>query len=124
MKKLVICLILAGCSTMAEPVPSVSDLGIKTNSAGLVELATKVSGRDDADCTTKKKWLICSVRDGAEVYTFATSDHAAHPAALFQGYVDSDDGVRLEERGWYSGDKDLADSFFKSAKKYSVKPVQ
>ena len=115
---------LISCATQALPEPAISNLGIKTGAAGLIELSEKVSGREDAVCTAREQWLVCPVRNGAEVYTFAAADHPAYPAALFRGFVDSDEGVRLEERGWFSGDDDTATSFFNAAKSESIQPVR
>ncbi len=124
MHKFVICFLLVGCASTSSFSPALSDIGIQTSADGLIQLAEKVRGREDAQCFFENNLEICPVRGGQEVYTFARPEDDAYPAILFQGYVDFEDTIRLEERGWFGGNEEAAQLFFKSAQSKSQRPQQ
>lgn len=100
----------------AGPIADFSDLSLRSDAAGLAELKAKVMSREDAHChAMAMPTVLCHVASGREVYTFTEQGSPAHPAALFRGFVVSEDGVpELQERGWSAGDAEAAADFFGS----------
>ena len=98
------------------PIPDLSDLNLRSNAAGLLQLRSKVESRTDGHChAMARRAVICHVANGREIYAFTEAGAAAHPSALFRGFVlAEDDTPQLQERGWSAADADAAQAFFAS----------
>lgn len=99
------------------PIPDISDLTLRSSPEGLAQLLEKVRGRPDADCRhMASPTLICHIAGGRELYVFTEPGSMEHPSALFRGFVMSEDGPQLQERGWSAVDDELAQRFFASVR--------
>lgn len=109
---------------LTVPEPVISELGLSVGETGLLELAGKVKCREDAECSAAERTDVtfCKVKRGTEIYWMTDNDHPAHPAVLFRGYVESENGLRLEERGWYAGDAGAAIDFFNNNRAGDLQP--
>lgn len=102
----------------AGPMPDFSDLSLRSSADGLLELKSKVLGRDDAHChALASRAVSCLIGDGRETYTFTEDGAPAHPSALFRGFGVDENGLpQLQERGWSAADEAVAASFFASVR--------
>lgn len=98
------------------PIPDVQDLGLRSDTAGLTELQSKVESRDDAQChPMSRRAVMCHVDHGRAIYTFTEPGALAHPSTLFRGFVIAEDGTpQLQERGWSGADETAAQAFYSS----------
>lgn len=103
-----------GVKVVPAPKTDVSQLGIAVEESGLAQLRSKVIGRDDAECNATSVGQLCSIEKQNEIYVFTFVDSPAHPAAMFRGFVELQDGGRVEfqQRGWFAGDEEQAMLFY------------
>ena len=100
------------------PVPDVQTFDTAADAEGITRLMDIIQSRGDYHChAMASPATMCHLENGRELYAFTEPGHMAHPAALFRGFVLSDDGTpRLEESGWGAGDADAATQFFNNVK--------
>ena len=98
------------------PVPDVQTFDTAADADRITRLMDNIQSRGDYHChAMASPATMCHLENGRELYAFTEPGHMAHPAALFRGFVLSEDGApQLEERGWGAGDADSAAQFFNS----------
>lgn len=98
------------------PVPDVQSFDTAAHADRITHLMDNIQSRGDYHChAMASPATMCHLENGRELYAFTEPGHSAHPAALFRGFVLSDNGTpQLEESGWGAGDADAATRFFNS----------
>lgn len=99
-----------------DPVPDAQTFDTAVDADRVTLLMDNIQSRGDYHChAMAMPATMCHLENGRELYAFTEPGHMAHPAALFRGFVLSEDGTpKLEERGWGAGDADAAAQFFEN----------
>ncbi len=99
-----------------DPVPDAQSFDTAVDPDRVTLLMDNIQSRGDYHChAMASPATMCHLENGRELYAFTEPGHMAHPAALFRGFVLSEDGTpKLEERGWGAGDAEAAAQFFEN----------